>query len=63
MTKLPKTLFVTLEDAGTDDAYLNAQSDRNDLLGMNERKEVGEYTLKRRVEMRGVAEEICEVGG
>jgi hypothetical protein len=62
MKKLPKTLFVTLESPGTDDEYLNAQAEKGDLVEMHQTKEIGEYVLKRRVEVKGVAEELREVG-
>jgi hypothetical protein len=62
MKKLPKTIFVTLEDAGTDDEYLNAQTDKSSLVEMHQTKQIGEYVLKRRVEVKGVAQELREVG-
>lgn len=62
MKTLPKTIFVTLEEAGTEDEYLNVETDKNDLVEMNQTKEIGEYVLSRRVEVKGVAEEVCEIG-
>lgn len=58
MKKLPTILFVTIEEPGTDDAYLNAQADKNDLVEMHQTKTVGEYTLQRKVKIKGVAEEV-----
>lgn len=60
--KLPQTVFITLEEAGTDDEYFNCQADKNVLVEMNETKEIGEYVLKRRVEIKGIAEELREIG-
>lgn len=63
MNTLPKTLFVVLEGPGTDDAYLNAQADKNDLVEMGQTKDIGEYVLRRRVKIIGVAEELFDFAG
>ncbi len=59
MKTLPKTLFVSLEQPDTDDEYLDAKADQSDLVEMGQTKEIGEYVLKRRVKVKGVA---CVLG-
>lgn len=62
MKTLPKKLFVTLENPGTQDEYLSAQVDKKGMVEMGQIKEIGEYVLKRRVEVEGVIQELREIG-
>jgi hypothetical protein len=46
MKKLPKELFVSVENEGTDDEYLIANKDAAKLVEFGETKRVGLYVLK-----------------
>jgi hypothetical protein len=60
--KLPKTLFVTIENSDKENQYFNAATDRDSLVEMNIVTEIGEYELKRRVEVKGSVEELRQIG-
>lgn len=62
MKKLPPKIYVSLENPGRDDEYLNAQADPNKLVEMGETNTVGEYVLKQRTEVRGEAVTLREIG-
>jgi hypothetical protein len=57
MKTLPQTIFIAVEDPDTDDAYLNAQDDKNDLVEMGQVKTIGVYELLRTTSIRGIAVE------
>lgn len=63
MEKLPKTVFISLENPGTEDEYLSTNENKNELtIEIGETKLVGEYVLKRQVEVKGTIEELREIG-
>jgi hypothetical protein len=61
--KLPKKLFITRENPGTDDEYLGVNQELSEIIvETGKRQLVGEYELKRQVEVITETTIVTEVG-
>jgi hypothetical protein len=62
-TKLPKTLFVSRENPGTDDEFFSVNEVLEDIVvETGKRQLVGEYVLQRKVELVTETRIVAEVG-
>ena len=50
---LPNEVFVTIEEAGTEDAFLHASGDVESFAEMGQKRVVGVYKLERLVTVAG----------
>ena len=57
-TKLPKTLFVVLEEEGTNEEYLRCEKQPEDVAKQGVKKRGGIYELKELVTVEGAAKII-----
>lgn len=62
MKTLPKTIYVSLENPGTDDEYLNTQKKQEDHAEAGKVSRVGEYRLVKQVELTSQCTILREVG-